>query len=165
MNEQTLSLDLRFDVASWRRIPCLKRRLLLAAAQTMERLPAVLRCSSSATVLLTGNAKIRKLNRDFRNIDKETNVLSFPQFPPAEIKKVKKSEQKIEWGDIALAYQYVVAEAKRDDKILIDHVTHLVVHGLLHLFGYDHMDEPTAKQMESLEIRIMKDLGLPNPYE
>jgi probable rRNA maturation factor len=67
-------------------------------------------------------------------------------------------------GDIAIAYRYIVGEAKRDNKILINHLTHLFIHGLLHLFGYDHGLDPEAARMERLETKIMAALGLPDPY-
>ena len=67
-------------------------------------------------------------------------------------------------GDIVLGYQYIVAEAKKDNKILINHLSHLLIHGILHLFGYDHISGPEAVSMERLETKIMAGLGLPDPY-
>jgi probable rRNA maturation factor len=157
-----LLLDFQTPLASWRRVPRLFARLQ-TAAQAVARHVSVA-SDFSATVLLAGNARVRQLNHDFRGIDKATNVLSFPQFSPKEMRRFKRQKEKVFLGDIVLAYQYVVAEAKKDDKILINHATHLVVHGLLHLFGYDHQKEAEATRMEKMEIRIMKDLGLPDPY-
>ena len=164
MPDVTASLELQIEVASWRRVPHLRARLQKAAQVTAAHLPPRLRIPFTATVLLTGNAKARRLNHDFRGIDKPTNVLSFPQFPPAELPKAGQYKGIAEMGDIALAYQYVVNEARKDDKILINHVTHLVIHGLLHLFGYNHLHDDEAEGMEKLEIKIMKALGLPDPY-
>ena len=157
-------LDFQITVASWRRISRLRARLQLAAQATIDRLPKTMRFPVTATVLLTGNAKVRQLNHDFRGLDKATNVLSFPQFSPTELSHLGKQKNVVELGDIALAYQYVVAEAKSDNKLLIDHITHLVIHGLLHLFGYDHTKDRDARQMEKLEIEIMDALGLQDPY-
>lgn len=127
-------------------------------------LPARLRFPFSATLLLTTDAKVRTLNRDYRGKDKATNVLSFPQFDAADLPKIGKQRPPVEVGDIAIAYQTVAKEAKDSNKLMKDHVTHLTIHGLLHLFGYDHMVDDDADKMEKLETRIMKALGLPDPY-
>ena len=118
--------------------------------------------NTEITVLLTTNHKIRRLNRDFRGIDKPTNVLSFPQFSPKELAKIKPNDS---IGDIAIAYQYVKKEARIQKKQFKNHITHLVIHGFLHLAGYDHMTDKEADTMESLEILIMQKMHLPNPYE
>jgi probable rRNA maturation factor len=164
MPDPTALLDLQITVASWRRIPRLRARLQRAALVTADHLPKKLRLPFTATVLLTGNAKVRQLNHDFRGTNKPTNVLSFPQFAPTELPKVGKIQDAVQIGDIAIAYQYTASEARSDHKLLINHLTHLVIHGLLHLFGYDHMIEAEAEAMERLEIKIMKALDLPDPY-
>lgn len=165
MQNSQILIELQITCPSWRKIPRLRSRIQTAAQAALDLLPKKLQKPASATVLLAGNAKIRQLNKDFRGIDKATNVLSFPQFSPQELTKVLNGVQPTELGDIALAYQYVVSEAKSEDKILINHITHLIVHGILHLFGYDHLCERDAVRMETLEVEIMKSLGLPNPYE
>ena len=164
MKQSAVLLDIQTTIAGWRRIPRLRARLLQAASATADHLPKKLRFPFTCNVLLTSDARLRQLNRDFRGIDKATNVLSFPQFSPAELPKLGKYGEMVELGDIALAYQYIVAEARRDHKLLINHVTHLVIHGLLHNFGYDHMMKAPAEDMEKLEIKIMRSLGLPDPY-
>lgn len=164
MEHSSPLLEFQVTLASWRRVPRLRARLQLAAQTTLDHLPKKLHFPFTATVLLTGNAKVRQLNHDFRGMDKATNVLSFPQYDPAELPRLAKQKGPVELGDIALAYQYVVSEAKNDNKLLINHITHLVIHGLLHLFGYDHLNDKDAGQMEKLEIEIMRELDLPNPY-
>jgi len=164
MPDPAASLDIQIALAAWRCVPRLRARLRQAALATSAHLPKKLRFPFAATVLLTGNAKIRQLNRDFRGIDKATNVLSFPQFSPAELPKFGKYRGAVEIGDIALAYQYIVVESYKDHKLLINHITHLVIHGLLHNFGYDHRIGSEAETMEKLEIKIMKAMGLPDPY-
>ena len=164
MPDPTALLEFQIAVAAWRRVPRLRARLQRAAEVTAAHLPKKLRFPFAATVLLAGNAKIRQLNRDFRGIDKATNVLSFPQFSPAELPKRGQEKPMAELGDIALAYQYTKKEAKENNKLFVDHSIHLVVHGLLHLFGYDHLNDKDAERMEKLEIRIMKALDLPDPY-
>jgi probable rRNA maturation factor len=152
------------DSTAWSRIKDLRPRLALAAKIAQQHLPKHLRFPISATLLLTTDAAIRRLNRDFRGMDKATNVLSFPQWEPGDFRGLKLKKTPVEIGDIAIAYQYMVVEARKDHKMLINHVTHLFVHGLLHLFGYDHILDPEAARMERLETRIMAALDLPDPY-
>ena len=106
------------------------------------------------SVLLTGDPQLRTLNRDFRGKDKPTNVLSFPAGQNDEDYR----------GDIALAYGVTAKEAKATGKSLRDHAAHLVVHGVLHLAGYDHERPKDAKVMEPLEVKILKRLGIADPY-
>jgi len=157
-------LTIRQTSLRWSRIPRLQKRLEAAMQVTRDHLPKTLHFPISVTLLLTTNATIRRLNRDFRGMDKPTNVLSFPQYEPADLRRLKGSKTPAEIGDIAIAYQYMVAEAKKDHKILINHITHLFIHGLLHLFGYDHILDPDAVRMERLETKIMAALDLPDPY-
>lgn len=152
------------NAAGWSRIKGLRARLARAAQVAQAHLPERLRFPVSANLLLTTDADIRRLNRDFRGMDRATNVLSFPELEPADLKRVKRGKEPTAVGDIAIAYQYMVSESKKDHKILIDHVTHLFIHGLLHLFGYDHLTDPEATRMERLETKIMAALGLPDPY-
>ncbi len=159
-----VTLDLRIETQRWASIPGLRARLQQAALAALSRLPSSMPSSCSFTLLLTGNAALRRLNRDFRGIDRPTNVLSFPQFDSALPSRRSAGSGPVFLGDIALGYQYIAEEARRDHKILKDHVTHLMIHGLFHLFGYDHMAEAEARRMERLEQKVMNDLGLPDPY-
>jgi probable rRNA maturation factor len=110
-------------------------------------------------ILLTNDAEIQKLNRQFRSKDKPTNVLSFPAslmpVPPGEMAHL---------GDIVLAYETVAREARADNKSLAHHVTHLIVHGTLHLLGHDHETEAEAEKMEATERDILARLGIQDPY-
>ena len=102
-------------------------------------------------------AEQRVLNRDWRGIDKSTNVLSFPQIEPfGPVSGIL--------GDIILARETLVREAQEQGVSLEDHFTHLVVHGFLHLLGYDHMDDDEALAMEGLETQILASLGVADPY-
>jgi len=157
-------IDVIFSDSRWKKIPKLKSRLAAAVVATQTLLPKKLVLLSSVTLVLTNDRAVCKLNRDFRGIDKPTNVLSFPQFEPRHIGKFRKAKEPVHIGDIILAYQYVVAESKKDHKILINHVTHLFIHGFLHLLGYDHVTEAEAGRMERLEQKIMDRLKLPDPY-
>jgi probable rRNA maturation factor len=105
------------------------------------------------TILLTDDAKLKALNAQFRGKDKPTNVLSFPA-----------SGEEPYLGDIAIAFGVTAREAKDGGKPFAAHATHLVVHGVLHLLGYDHERDREAREMEALEIRILAELGIASPY-
>lgn len=111
------------------------------------------------SLVFTDDENIREINAEWRDKDKATNVLSFPAFPlePGGMPGPM-------LGDIVIARETVEREALELEKSFEDHLTHLLVHGFLHLFGYDHMDEEEAEEMESLETRILAVLGLSDPY-
>ena len=111
------------------------------------------------SLVFTSDAAIRQINAEWRNQDKPTNVLSFPAFPLAPGGKPGPM-----LGDIVLAAETIAREAADLGKPFDAHLTHLLVHGFLHLFGYDHMDTDEAEKMEGLETRILAELGLSDPY-
>jgi len=119
------------------------------------------------SVLLTDDAAIRVLNREWRGKDSPTNVLSFPATETAEGEMPEPEFEGVplELGDVALAYETCERESLAQGKRFTDHVTHLVLHGVLHLLGYDHLKEDQAQRMEALEIRILAGLGIADPYE
>jgi len=104
-------------------------------------------------LVLSDDAGVRRLNRDFRGRDRATNVLSFPDDPDAG-----------RFGDVVLARQTLIGEAAAQGKSLRAHLAHLVVHAVLHLFGYDHNDRQQAERMEWCERRILADLAVADPY-
>lgn len=106
----------------------------------------------AVNVALMDDADMQALNHQFRGKNKPTNVLSFPSDEPGEL------------GDIALALETIMAEASAQKKSLAAHLTHLVVHGALHLLGYDHEETADAEMMESIEIAILARMGIENPY-
>ncbi len=113
---------------------------------------------TSACVRIVDEAEAKSLNKQYRNIDKATNVLSFPAEIPSQIG--------INFlGDIVICAQVVNREAQQQGKELTGHWAHLLVHGLLHLQGFDHEENKAADKMEALEIEILKNLHIPNPYE
>ncbi|MDB5361511.1 MAG: ybeY [Rhodospirillales bacterium] len=118
-------------------------------------------------ILLTDDAAIRELNRTWRGKDSPTNVLSFPATETAEgaLPKPEFEGVPLELGDIALAYETCERESRTQGKRFADHVAHLVLHGVLHLLGYDHLADDEAQRMEALEIRILAGLGIADPYE
>jgi probable rRNA maturation factor len=108
---------------------------------------------------------VRTLNRDYRGRDAPTNVLAFPQQDPAvQPDPVTQTDGPLLLGDVVLAFETVRREAASQDKTLADHTRHLVVHGLLHLFGFDHDTEATAAEMEGRETAILAALGVADPY-
>lgn len=113
---------------------------------------------AEVSLLLADDATLRTLNRDWRGKDKPTNVLSFPAVPPEAIAASPVI------GDIAIAYETVLREAAEEGKAPLDHATHLVVHGMLHLLGYDHETDADAVQMEALEVKALASLGIGDPY-
>ncbi len=115
---------------------------------------------AEVAVLLTDDATIRTLNKDFRGIDKPTNVLSFP----APEGGSGEDEAPRALGDIAIAYETLRREADEERKPFAHHLSHLAVHGFLHLIGYDHETDDDAEAMEALEAEILAQLGIPDPY-
>ena len=113
-------------------------------------------------VMLTDDSGIRTLNGNWRGIDKPTNVLSFPALQPTGARKPGDAPRML--GDIAIAYQTLRREADEEQKPFNHHLSHLAVHGFLHLIGYDHDNDADAEAMESLEIEILAQLGIPDPY-
>jgi len=128
---------------------CVREAIAAAAA----RVPA----EGEISVLLTDDATVRSLNRQWRGVDKPTNVLSFPAArQPADLPPLL--------GDVAIAYETVVREAEEESKPILHHLAHLAVHGFLHLMGYDHQTDCEAEAMEALEREILRALRIPDPY-
>lgn len=116
--------------------------------------------------LFTGNAEVQVLNKEHRAKNQPTNVLSFPdtELTLDSLKDAVLFKESLILGDIALAEETITAEATAQNKLLLDHLTHLIIHGILHLMGYDHIDEKDAQKMEQLEIQILSKLNIDNPY-
>ncbi len=115
------------------------------------------------SVLLTDNNTIQELNKNYRNIDKPTNVLSYPaeELVAGEFDDIQDGTM---IGDLAFALEIIKDEAEEQAKSLKNHFTHLIAHGVLHLLGYDHIDDDAAEEMEAIEISILASMGINNPY-
>jgi probable rRNA maturation factor len=114
-------------------------------------------------IMLTDDAGIRTLNQNWRGIDKPTNVLSFPALQPPEGADEPDDMPRM-LGDIAIAYETTRREADEEEKTFANHLSHLAIHGFLHLVGYDHEKDDEAEEMEALEREILATLGIPDPY-
>jgi probable rRNA maturation factor len=150
-----LLADIRSEDDRWRAalsdIEGLSERVLSAAS-------AETRTDGEICVLFTNDAEMRALNARWRNIDKPTDVLSFPADGP-EIPNTPKL-----LGDIALGYETALHDSETMKRPFESHVSHLLIHGFLHLLGYDHIDPEDAAVMEPLEAKILAGLGWPDPY-
>jgi probable rRNA maturation factor len=146
-------IDVEIEDAAWTEALPAAEALTRAAADAVL---ARLRPGSpeGLTVLLADDAAVADLNSRFREQDKPTNVLSFPA--------PENPEHHL--GDVALAYGVCAGEAREQGKPLAHHLQHLVAHGVLHLLGYDHMNDAEAQEMEGLERVILAGLGVPDPY-
>jgi len=146
----TPAVDVQIESALWDAEPEAERtvRDAIAAAAVLAS------ADGEVSVLLTDDVAVRVLNRDFRKIDKPTNVLSFPA--------AKAGGALL--GDIAIAYETLACEAAAEHKLFKHHLAHLAVHGFLHLMGYDHETDSQADAMEQLERDILARLEIPDPY-
>jgi probable rRNA maturation factor len=147
----------------WQEI-CLKS-LNAAIAQTHFGDLATKNFDLSVSVNLSRDLEVQRLNKEWRGKDKPTNVLSFPMMEANELGALANTDDgEVLLGDMILAYETCASEADQKNIPIENHATHLIVHGMLHLLGYDHMDDAEADAMEALEIKALASLGLPNPY-
>jgi probable rRNA maturation factor len=117
------------------------------------------------SVRLTGDEEVRALNSEWRGKDKPTNVLSFPMLKVADLADANVAGPELLLGDIVLARGVCEREAAEKDIPVERHATHLLVHGTLHLLGYDHLEDEEAADMETREVRALARLGIDDPYE
>ncbi|WP_412057473.1 rRNA maturation RNase YbeY [Bartonella sp. DGB2] len=153
-----LQIDITITGGDWPDAGFLEDFVQTTTAAVFERL-GFLDLVSELSLVFSCDAEVRALNARWRGQDKATNVLSFP------IQDVQVGERPGPiLGDIIIAYETVEREALAEDKPLLNHVRHMLVHGVLHLLGYDHENEGEAEIMEQWEREILADLGVPNPY-
>jgi probable rRNA maturation factor len=154
-----MEIDIAVEAGGWADEDALHALAARAADAVFAELAQAVPEGAELSLLFTDDAHIRALNRDWRGKDKPTNVLSFPAFPIRPGDAVPPM-----LGDIALAFETVTAEAALEEKPFDHHLTHLIVHGLLHLLGHDHEDEAEAEAMEALERTALARLAIPDPY-
>jgi probable rRNA maturation factor len=152
-----LKIDVLVDSDHWQEPG--KARSLVRRSVAQAATQAAAAASTTGTelaIVLTDDSAIRQLNRLWRGIDAATNVLSFPSKQTAD--------EPAHLGDIVLAYETIAREASAEDKPFAHHLAHLVVHGFLHLIGYDHEKDADAETMEQTERKILRRLNIPDPH-
>lgn len=145
--------DIQVQSPLWQTEPAAEKIVRDAIAATAALLSTP---DGEVSIVLTDDSAIRALNRDWRGIDKATNVLSFPA--------AKAEGTRAMLGDIVVAYETLKQECEDEDREFLHHLAHLTVHGFLHLLGYDHQTDAQAEEMEGLESTIMMRMKLPDPY-
>ena len=164
MLEIALEADEEWDSSSsWE--PLVRSAIEAAVAESAFPQLASSARNIEVSVLLTGDDEVRRLNAQWRDKDKATNVLSFPMIDPDDLHAARFVDREMLLGDIVLARGICAAEAAQKDVTIEEHATHLLVHGTLHLLGYDHEDECDGSEMEGRELRALGRLGIANPYE
>lgn len=160
MTTPLITIDISVEDARWRDMfPTYETTLektLNSAADHLNNYTNKNIENTEISILLANNNIIKQLNHEHRGKDKPTNILSFPmtgEFTHGCL------------GDLALGLEIILEEADAQHKTPHDHLTHLIIHGFLHLLGYDHIDDAEAEEMEALEVKILGDMGINNPYE
>lgn len=153
-----LAIAIRLQSRRWSALDGLREHIGRAIGAGLAVAPVTPLPGAELSLLLTDDKRMRAVNRDWRGLDKATNVLSFPAAPPERIASSPVL------GDIALAFETVAAEAMAEDKTMADHLSHLVIHGLLHLLGEDHETQDQAERMEALEVAALARLDIADPY-
>ncbi|HEY6861198.1 MAG TPA: rRNA maturation RNase YbeY [Pseudolabrys sp.] len=150
-----LQIDIQAQSPLWEAQPLAGKTVRDAVTAAASALSTA---GGEVSIVLTDDSAIRALNRDWRGIDKPTNVLSFPAAGQ------KAGEDARLLGDIIIAYETLERESDNENRIFLHHLAHLAVHGFLHLIGYDHQTDRQAEEMEGLESKIMTRLNMPDPY-
>jgi probable rRNA maturation factor len=152
------SIDILTEAPGWEALAWAEDATRIAVEATLAGSGVLTMDGAEISLLLCDDARIRELNAQWRGLDKPTNVLSFPAADADEL------EDAPLLGDIAVALETVEREARDEGKDLRAHYTHLIVHGTLHLLGFDHEVEEEAEEMEDMERRILAGLGIADPY-
>jgi probable rRNA maturation factor len=154
-----IDIDIAIEAGAWPPEADLRATAEPAVQATLAELGLTAGTGSELSLLFTDDAHIAVLNRDWRGKYKPTNVLSFPAFEVAPGDALPAM-----LGDIVLSFETISSEAALEEKPFEHHLKHLVVHGMLHLLGYDHETDEEAEEMEAFERRILATLAIPDPY-
>ena len=152
--EKKINLLFTVNDERWKKIPFDVQIVSTQAVQVVfdvvGRMP---KDGTEISLVLSDDEEVHTLNKNYRGVDKPTNVLSF------------ETKDDLMMGDIVMSLDTLSKEAENESISLLAHYTHLLVHGVLHLMGYDHIEDDDAKVMEELEVKILGQLGIANPYE
>jgi len=146
-------MDIQMQSPLWDAQPAAEQTVRAAIAAATAEISTI---GGEVSIVLTDDSGIRVLNRDWRGIDKPTNVLSFPASKAGGGAPLL--------GDIVIAYETLAKECEDEGRVFLHHLAHLTVHGFLHLIGYDHQTDRQAEEMEGLESKIMTRMKMPDPY-
>jgi probable rRNA maturation factor len=151
LRNNTYNVMINVKEANWQKVMPNFHRMI---DNTIKAVAVYVPLAGDISILLTNDAEMQTINKQYKKKDKPTNVLSFPQNEKGII------------GDIIVSLETVQREAHEQEKSFYDHFSHMIVHGALHLMGYDHEKSKKAqKEMEELEVEILADLGVDNPFE
>ena len=163
-NVFVLSLELNIAAERWREVFPQPEWAATRAAQAAFQMGEIIHSRDvEASIRLTDDAEIQALNKKYRKKNQPTNVLSFPALDAEDLARLPDGAPLI-LGDIVIALETTLKEAEVETKVPEEHLSHLVVHGMLHLLGYNHETESEAKIMEGLEVHVLKGLGIRDPY-
>jgi probable rRNA maturation factor len=154
-----IGIDISVEAGDWPPERVLSRLAASALKAAVEELDLGVAAGSEISIVFTDDARVRVLNREWRQKDKATNVLSFPAMPVRPGVALPPV-----LGDIVLAAETIRREAGLEEKPFEHHLIHLMVHGFLHIVGYDHETDAEAEEMEATERRILARLAIPDPY-
>ena len=151
-------LEITIDDTRWSDIADLKEVATYAISSAYAESQCDLESDFVVSLLFCSDSRIQDLNREWRSQDKATNVLSFPA--PQDLVM----GESLVLGDLAVSYETVLRESEIEEKKIVDHLSHLIIHGFLHLLGFDHETESDAEEMEWIERRSLAKIGIMDPY-
>jgi len=158
---QIVEVDITLETDAWERhlkhCDAFSQKVL---ETVFRKLPDIVKEPVEVAILLADDEALQELNKSWRGKDRPTNVLSFPA--PKDLRPYP--GQPLFLGDLALSFSTLEREAREQSKTFEQHAAHLLIHGTLHLLGFDHETEEEAKIMEELEVQILADMGIPDPY-
>ncbi len=161
---EDLDIDVSFTSRAWlRNMPDVEDKCHRAASAAYTAVAVDNLDQAEVSIVLADDDQVQQLNRDYRGQDKSTNVLSFASVDDLGAPRPSGAAP-VMLGDVIIAYGVAATEAEDEGKSLTDHLSHLVVHGMLHLLGHDHIEDDEADRMETLERSILNGLGIDDPY-
>lgn len=165
-NPPSFEIDISVQDPIWEKIADIQEVIQLSAQLTLKHgtCPHEIQNSDlEVSIVLANDDLVHVLNREYRDKDKPTNVLSFATIDSDDFAE-EVMINPFNLGDVILSYETITRECQEQGKFLLDHIKHLTVHGVLHLMGYDHDNDDDATNMETLEIRVLEQLDVQNPY-